>query len=58
MDQRRREVDVKDREEEDHVDDQSNQEEGDHPHSECQHHAGPAEQLGELIEVMRVKYYL
>lgn len=44
MDQGRREVDVKDGEEEDHMDCQSNQEEGDHPHFECQHGAGSAEQ--------------
>lgn len=45
MDQRRGEVDVKDGEEEDHVDCQSNQEEGDHPHFERQRRAGSAEQM-------------
>lgn len=42
MDQGRGEVDVKDREEEDHMDHQSNQEEGDHPHLECKRRAGSA----------------
>lgn len=46
VDQRRGEVDVKDRQEEDDVDCQSNQEEGEHPHFKCQHRAGSAEQLG------------
>lgn len=51
MDQRRGEVDVKDRQEEDHVDCQSNQEEGDHPHFECQHWAGSAEQMDGGMEM-------
>lgn len=44
MDQGRGEVDVKDREEEDYMDRQSNQEEGDHPHFEWQYCAVPAGQ--------------
>lgn len=40
MDQGRSEVDVKDREKEDHMDCQSNQEEGDHPHFDCHYHSG------------------
>lgn len=55
MDQGRGEVDVKDRKEEDHVDGQSNQEEGDHIHFDCQHQAGSAEQLQELVEVLCMK---
>lgn len=44
MDQRRGEVNVKDRQEEDNVDWESNQEEGDDPHLDCQHQISSAEQ--------------
>lgn len=48
MDQWRGEVDVENGDEEDHVDCQPNQEEGDHPHFECQYQGGSAEQPGRV----------
>lgn len=52
MDQRRGEVDIKDRDEEDHVDCQPNHKEGDHPHFGCQSHT--EEQLRVYLRTNRV----
>lgn len=60
MDQGRREVDVKNGQEEDHVDRQANQEKCDHPHfglsSTCDVSANGKEQISSVKERRQRKY--